>query len=341
MSGRVGVITTCYNEERFIETCIRSVDKQTYSDWYHIVLDDGSTDNTASIVERFSQYNDKRKFISQNNIGQNRSRNKGFENLPEDIDYVIFLDGDDYLRSNALEIGVSYLESNSQVSVLTWVMILINEFGDVISDNHIDYYSQKRPRFGKRTVPTMFWMRDMHSRDPYTSIYSILSDCISTPTRTLMTYDSFRRSDGFTRSSVFRAGGADKMLFAKLAKNETIHHINQGLTYHRIHDDQVTSNRSVMKRQHKLLMRRLHNMTNELEGNDRMLLIDALCFYELRYRLPEHARGAKDQMVRGKYVNALRILFGVAWRYVLSLFPSKVAYHIVKDRVSYHVNNDT
>lgn len=111
---RVSVITPVYNGEKFIGQAIETVLTQTWQDWELIIINDGSTDQTATIVER---YQDSRiRVIHQTNQGEGAARNTGLENAQGE--YVAWLDADDSYLPNALADGVAYLDKNPQIGVV-------------------------------------------------------------------------------------------------------------------------------------------------------------------------------------------------------------------------------
>ncbi|MEM3449448.1 MAG: glycosyltransferase family 2 protein [Nitrososphaerota archaeon] len=96
----VSVIIPVYNAAKWVERSIKSVLNQTYQNFEIIIIDDGSTDNSWSIINKYSS--DKvRVYRSEKNCGMLATRNKGLELCKGDI--VIFLDADDELTINALE----------------------------------------------------------------------------------------------------------------------------------------------------------------------------------------------------------------------------------------------
>lgn len=100
--GSVTVIMPVYNGERYIETAIRSVIDQTYGNWKLIVVNDGSTDSTCSIVERLSS-EDSRIILVHNggDKGAAGSRNYGLDMCSSE--YVAFLDSDDVWEPSKLK----------------------------------------------------------------------------------------------------------------------------------------------------------------------------------------------------------------------------------------------
>src|SRR5678816_1429776 len=96
---KVSVITPVYNGQSYIDTAINGLLSQTLQDWELIVVDDGSTDSTPQILEKFT---DQRiRIIKQQNGGEARARNVGLHNVTGE--YVAFLDADDFYFPTALE----------------------------------------------------------------------------------------------------------------------------------------------------------------------------------------------------------------------------------------------
>ena len=99
---KISIIIAAYNIENYIERCMASVVNQTYSNLDIIVVNDGSTDNTLNIIESFSKNDERINIINQSNQGLLKSRKIGFNNSQGD--YVLFIDGDDWLEKDAIEI---------------------------------------------------------------------------------------------------------------------------------------------------------------------------------------------------------------------------------------------
>src|SRR5918993_1194548 len=96
----VSVIIPCYNQAHFLPEAIDSVLNQTYPNYEIIVIDDGSTDDATGVARRY----DNVRCIRQDNQGLPASRNIGFQESRGS--YLLFLDSDDRLLPNALQVGV-------------------------------------------------------------------------------------------------------------------------------------------------------------------------------------------------------------------------------------------
>ena len=99
---KFSIIVPVFNTERFIEECIQSVLDQTYRDYELILVDDGSSDKSGLICDQFAKKYAQIKVIHKKNTGQIDSRNKGV--IAATGEYIVFLDSDDLLDSNALKI---------------------------------------------------------------------------------------------------------------------------------------------------------------------------------------------------------------------------------------------
>lgn len=102
---KVSVIIPAYNVEVYIEKCVRSILEQTYSNLELIVVNDGSLDSTAQIIDRLSNQDSRLVVIHKENGGVSAARNSGLEVCTGD--YVVFVDGDDYLASDYIEYMLS------------------------------------------------------------------------------------------------------------------------------------------------------------------------------------------------------------------------------------------
>lgn len=96
------VIIPVYNGEKFIDKAIESVFAQTVTDWELVIVNDGSSDNTLAVLEKYRD-NEKIKIVSQKNAGVSVARNTGVENSKGD--YIAFLDADDIWHENHLEVA--------------------------------------------------------------------------------------------------------------------------------------------------------------------------------------------------------------------------------------------
>lgn len=118
----VSVIVPAYNAEKWIKKCCESVFAQTYQNWELIVVNDGSTDKTAEILNNLMQNEERMSVINTENGGVSRARNIGLDNMHGEL--FGFLDSDDYLVEDALEKLYTAIESNSYDIAVGWKQIV-------------------------------------------------------------------------------------------------------------------------------------------------------------------------------------------------------------------------
>ena len=107
----VSVIIPVYNVEKYLEECIDSVLNQTYKDIEIILVDDGSTDSSGDICDRYAENNKNICVIHQKNGGLSAARNAGLGEACGE--YVYFLDSDDYISSDAIEKLISIAKNDN------------------------------------------------------------------------------------------------------------------------------------------------------------------------------------------------------------------------------------
>lgn len=106
----ISVVIAAYNTEKYIAKCLESLKKQTYTDFEAIVVVDGATDKTADICGEFSKQDSRFITVRRKNGGLAAARNTGLERCT--AEYVAFVDSDDYVSPDYLEILVNAIKAN-------------------------------------------------------------------------------------------------------------------------------------------------------------------------------------------------------------------------------------
>ena len=125
---RVSVIIPVYNVEKYLEKCLESLKNQSLTDIEFICINDGSTDNSLAILNRYAAKDKRFTVISQENQGQGIARNKGLELARGE--YIGFVDPDDWVEENMLE---SLYAKAKDFNL------------DLIECNYTDYFEDSRP----------------------------------------------------------------------------------------------------------------------------------------------------------------------------------------------------
>lgn len=131
---KISIIVPNYNAEKYIDRCLDSIINQKFDSFEIIVVDDGSTDRSISIVTGYCKKYSAIKLIKQENMNASIARNRGMEYA--NGEYLLFLDSDDVLFPNALSRMLSIIESDKSDLVIGNFQ-KINENGDVIQDCNV------------------------------------------------------------------------------------------------------------------------------------------------------------------------------------------------------------
>ena len=118
----VSIITPCYNSAQYIAQTIASVQQQTLTTWEMIVVDDGSTDDSAAIVRAMSKEDERIRLVQKENGGSASARKLALS-IAEG-EYIQFLDADDQLDMDKLRRQITLMQDQKlQVSYTDWCFI--------------------------------------------------------------------------------------------------------------------------------------------------------------------------------------------------------------------------
>ena len=116
----LSVIVPVYNVEKFINDCIDSILGQSYKNIELILVDDGSTDSSGEICDKYCSVDKRVKVIHQNNKGCSAARNAGIANAKGNL--IAFMDADDLIDQDMYEVLIKNLDmTNSDVSACSYV----------------------------------------------------------------------------------------------------------------------------------------------------------------------------------------------------------------------------
>ena len=128
---RVSVVIPCYNTGKYLRQALDSVLAQTYPDWEVILVNDGSTDNSAQIaMEAQEQFGSRLKYIYQSNRGLSATRNIAFANASGE--FISFLDADDIYTPDRLQRGVEVLDADPSAGLVHSKVDRIDEDGNFL-----------------------------------------------------------------------------------------------------------------------------------------------------------------------------------------------------------------
>lgn len=127
----VSVIVPIYNVEEYLDKCVESIVNQTYKNLEIILVDDGSPDNCPFKCEEWQEKDSRIKVIHKENGGLSSARNAGLRVLKGR--YVCFIDSDDYIESNMIDVMVNAIESDD-FDICVCDTKHVDKYGNVLSE---------------------------------------------------------------------------------------------------------------------------------------------------------------------------------------------------------------
>ncbi|MDY4576588.1 MAG: glycosyltransferase family 2 protein [Anaerobutyricum hallii] len=128
--GKVSIVIPVYKVEKYIDNCIASVIKQTYTNLEVLVVDDGSPDMCPKKCDCWAAKDSRIRVIHQNNMGVSAARNRAIEQLTGD--YLLFVDSDDWIAEDMVETLVKKIEAIPKTDAIFCGYTEVNEDGEII-----------------------------------------------------------------------------------------------------------------------------------------------------------------------------------------------------------------
>lgn len=121
-SPAITVIVPVYNQEHLLKRCVNSILNQDYTDFELILINDGSTDSSSQICDKYASKDSRIRVIHQPNSGVSLARQKGLDCASGE--WILFIDSDDYVEPCAFTKISSYLnKSDIIISIFTYLTI--------------------------------------------------------------------------------------------------------------------------------------------------------------------------------------------------------------------------
>jgi glycosyltransferase involved in cell wall biosynthesis len=149
----ISVVIPVYNAAKYLTETIRSLQGQTFAEWELVMVNDGSQDDSLAIAEKFCRQDNRISVFSQENAGVSTARNFGLAKSSAIHPYVFFLDSDDLLVPNALQLLSSLLESHPEAPAVCGFLHDIDSEGCLIEGRgRLESLTQRRGIEGFRLV---------------------------------------------------------------------------------------------------------------------------------------------------------------------------------------------
>ncbi len=220
----ISIITASYNYENYIKETIESVIAQTYKNWELIIVDDGSTDNSVSVIKSYCKKDDRIKlYTHENNInkGLKDTLLLGLEKAKND--FVVFLESDDTITPDYLEKKVKIIKENPNVK---FIINDVNLMGEVEEKNRLNKHFKITDRILKSAEQPLDLSCEMYKLNYIVSFSVVMCDKniftnldFDTPIKPLLDY----------------------YLWCQILRNYKVYYINEKLTNWRLHKNSYIS----------------------------------------------------------------------------------------------------
>jgi glycosyltransferase involved in cell wall biosynthesis len=229
---RISVVTPLYNRPDLVPRTIESVIRQTFTDWEYVVVDDGSTDDSAAVVARIAATEPRLRLIRQPNGHLCNARNNGFAACSPDSEYLLFLDSDDLLEPEYLQVMIEHLDAHKEVGVAYCCYKTIDS-NDVL-------YPSDQWMVPHRYLPSGLGYKAIAPSEPETPFFALMAYQQAAPSFTLFRRSVYEKTGGWveeTGRKLLDRGYEDKDLVLRCALLAPVHLINRHLVRYRLHEE--------------------------------------------------------------------------------------------------------
>lgn len=235
---KVSVITPCFNAASFVDQMLSSVAAQDFSNWEHVLIDDGSTDNTFECLVTAAGMDSRLRVISQQNAGVAAARNRGISVADPASEFVIFLDADDEFEPGALTVLLARLKDDELCAAFG--------FARPIDFKGADLPADRDPRVLHRVVGRR--VRKLVAPPELGIEYFVAITPISTPGQCLIRRRDLAASGAFDPEVV---PCEDWDLWLRLAAHGRFGFVDQPILRYRKHGTNASSQHRLMQAQRR------------------------------------------------------------------------------------------
>lgn len=308
----ISVVIPCYNSQSTISETLDSVLAQTYTNYEVIVVDDGSTDTSAFILDKYQNTNPKIQIVYQENRGLPGARNTGIANSKGEL--IAILDADDTWHSDKLKLHVEHFSNNSKLG---------------ISYSRSEFMDRNSHKLGSYQMPPLANITPLKILTENPCGNGSAPVILRTVLDEVKYYDPKRGYSCWFDEDFKRAEDVELWLRICLTTNWVIEGIPQALTYYRINDKGLSADIDKQLQSMQMVLDKTATYASKFINQHRSFANA----YQYRY-LARRAVRSKDKNNAIKYIHKalladLRILttsfrrtfLTLAASYMLFIFP--------------------
>lgn len=309
---KVSIITPCYNAEKFIGKAIESVRSQSFTDWEYIIVDDGSTDNSAEVIASYTAIEPRLQLIRQSNSGMAVTRNNGFQASSRESEYILFFDADDCLEPQMLEVMVKYLNQYPQVGVTYCDFYNIDENDQPINTVYCP-----------RLVPSLFGLKTLPYDTPETPLVAIAAGLGGgLDGRCVFRRRIYEQTSGWDEQ-LGRNGGHILDILAQCALVSEIHFIPHKLHQYRLHNTSQLHRTGNFKEQAQQVLNKWKE-GKWLTPDQKAKVAEVIWFYEKRLIPFVNILSVNSLIRTGQILPALSLCLQATQRYFMSFLTRPI-----------------
>ena len=238
------MIMPCYNAEKYLGKAIQSVIAQAFAGWELIIVNDGSIDASRKIAEDFANRENRIQVVSKENGGYVSARLHGIPYANKESRYFYFFDADDVLHPLYLQTLLGEMEKNSLAGAIYCDHLLIDENDKALN----------KPLYGQRYIPTLFGVKELDEKEPFTPFISIICWAKIIEPLTIIRRKAYEDAGGWDLAFGKGKGnyGEGIVLFGQIALQWKVIYVNQPLYSYRKHSAQFTAHHDLANTEKKL-----------------------------------------------------------------------------------------
>jgi len=254
---RVSIVVPCHNAAPFIGRTLDSLRNQTLEDWECVVVDDGSSDDSAGVICEYAARDPRIRLLQAINGGVCRARNAGYGACSPDSACLLFLDADDCLEPDMLAVLAGHLDLHPNVS------LAYSDFTCIDPDDRPIPPGDPRafPVAATRYVPRRLGVGTIPVDEPDTPFVSVFSAWAGLlPSCSVLRRSVYADVPGW--DEVLGQGGEDTDVFLHMGLRGAIHYVPRPLVRYRRHAAQDSGDRNKAEAQ----LRRLYAKWAHVQG---------------------------------------------------------------------------
>lgn len=164
MKPKISVIVPVYNTEKYLQRCIDSILLQSFTDFELLLIDDGSTDSSGTICDKYTEQDSRVRVFHKGNGGVSSARNMGLDNAKGE--WFTFVDSDDYVHPSFL---VNFMDVASGAELIIQALSMRSKslLNNEIPDSVFDYKGNAQdviPILIKNYMPGALWNKLFNAR---------------------------------------------------------------------------------------------------------------------------------------------------------------------------------